>query len=43
VLRIVDALPTLYLIGLVVIYVSDEGQRVGDIAASTVVVNERGA
>jgi uncharacterized RDD family membrane protein YckC len=43
VLRIVDALPTFYIVGLVVIYVSDEGQRVGDIAASTVVVNERGA
>ena len=43
VLRIVDALPTFYIVGLVVIYVSDEGQRVGDIAASTVVVKERGA
>lgn len=40
VLRVVDALPTLYIIGLVVIFFSDEGQRVGDIAASTVVVEE---
>jgi uncharacterized RDD family membrane protein YckC len=37
VLRIVDAFPFLYLLGIVVIAVTDEGQRVGDIAASTVV------
>lgn len=41
VLRVVDALPTFYIIGLVVIFLSDEGQRVGDLAASTVVVKER--
>lgn len=38
VLRIVDALPTLYLVGLIVILLSDEGQRLGDIAGSTYVV-----
>lgn len=38
VLRVVDALPFLYLIGAVVILVTDGGQRVGDLAASTVVV-----
>ena len=41
VLRVVDALPAFYIVGLVVILVSDEGQRVGDIAASTAVVEER--
>lgn len=45
VLRIVDGLPAFYLVGLVVIFLTDERQRVGDLAADTVVVRsrERGA
>jgi uncharacterized RDD family membrane protein YckC len=38
ILRIVDALPTLYLLGAILILVSDDEQRLGDIAANTVVV-----
>ena len=39
ILRIVDALPTLYIVGFAVMYlVSDDRQRVGDIVADTVVV-----
>jgi uncharacterized RDD family membrane protein YckC len=39
VLRIVDALPTLYLVGFAVMYlVSDRKQRVGDLVADTMVV-----
>ncbi|WP_255195285.1 RDD family protein [Halorarius litoreus] len=37
-LRIVDALPTLYLIGLLLILVTDDNQRLGDLAADSVVV-----
>lgn len=37
-LLIVDNLPTAYLIGIALIFVTDENQRVGDIAADTVVV-----
>jgi uncharacterized RDD family membrane protein YckC len=38
VLRIVDALPVFYLLGIVVAYVTDEHQRIGDLAGGTVVV-----
>jgi uncharacterized RDD family membrane protein YckC len=38
VLRIVDALPFLYVLGLVLIVVTDRNQRLGDIVADTVVV-----
>jgi uncharacterized RDD family membrane protein YckC len=38
VLRIVDALPTLYIIGIILIAVNDDEQRLGDMAASTYVV-----
>lgn len=38
VLRIVDALPVLYLIGIIVIFLTDRNQRVGDLVADTVVV-----
>jgi len=38
VLRIVDALPTLYLVGIALIAINDDDQRVGDMAASTYVV-----
>lgn len=38
-LRIVDALPAFYLIGIVAAYLTDNHQRLGDLAGSTVVVN----
>jgi len=38
VLRIVDGLPIFYLLGLVVVAVSKENQRIGDMAAGTLVV-----
>lgn len=38
VLRIIDALPFLYLLGIILIFVTDRKQRLGDIAADTVVV-----
>lgn len=43
-LRIIDALPVLYLIGLLAIVLTDRKQRLGDIVADTVVVRsvERG-
>lgn len=40
-LRIVDALPFLYIVGLVAIYVTDRKQRVGDIVADTIVVKAK--
>jgi len=39
VLRIVDGLPMFYLLGIVVAYLTDEHQRIGDLAGSTVVVS----
>lgn len=45
VLRIIDGLPgALYVVGLITIYLTDERQRLGDLAADTVVVRaaERG-
>lgn len=38
VLRIVDVLPFLYLVGIVVIFLTDRNQRLGDLVADTVVV-----
>lgn len=38
VLRLVDALPVLYVLGIVVAYLRDEHQRIGDVVADTVVV-----
>ena len=38
VLRIIDALPFFYLIGIIVIYVSDDNQRIGDLVGDTYVV-----
>lgn len=38
VLRIVDALPGMFLLGAVLILLTERGQRVGDLAAETVVV-----
>ena len=37
-LRLVDVLPVLYLVGFVLLLVTDRTQRLGDIAADTVVV-----
>lgn len=41
VLRIIDALPFLYLLGIIIVFVTDRNQRLGDIAADTVVVRAR--
>lgn len=38
--RIVDMLPTAYLVGLVAMLVSKDGKRLGDLAAGTIVVRE---
>lgn len=40
-LRIVDALPFFYLIGLIAIYLTDRNQRLGDLLADTVVVKTK--
>ncbi len=40
ILRIIDALPFLYIIGMIVIHDSDLNQRVGDRAAETIVITE---
>jgi uncharacterized RDD family membrane protein YckC len=40
-LRIVDILPGVYLVGIVSILVSERNQRIGDLAAGTLVVRER--
>lgn len=37
-LRVVDVLPGFYILGLVVILLTDENQRIGDVVAGTVVV-----
>ncbi len=37
-LRIVDALPFLYIVGIIAVVLTDDEQRVGDLAASTLVV-----
>jgi uncharacterized RDD family membrane protein YckC len=41
VLRVVDALPAFFLLGSVLIVLTDRGQRVGDLAAETVVVETK--
>lgn len=41
VLRVVDALPFLYVIGLVCVAVTKKNQRIGDLAAGTLVVRMR--
>jgi len=38
VLRIVDALPTLYIIGMLLVYTNDDNQRLGDMIGDTYVV-----
>ena len=43
VLRLVDSLPTLYLIGMISVIVTAHNQRLGDLAAGTIVVRERAA
>ena len=39
-LRIVDALPFFYILGMILIAVTAKKQRVGDLAASTIVVKK---
>ncbi|QLD84904.1 RDD family protein [Natronomonas halophila] len=41
VLRIVDALPFFYLVGLAAIYFTDRNQRLGDLLADTIVVETK--
>jgi len=41
-LRVVDQLPGVYAVGIVTMLVSSRSQRLGDLAAGTVVVHERG-
>lgn len=36
--RIIDMLPTLYIIGIIIILVTEKNQRIGDLAAHTIVV-----
>jgi uncharacterized RDD family membrane protein YckC len=40
-LRIVDILPTFYLVAIVTIFISRKNQRLGDMAAGTIVVREK--
>jgi uncharacterized RDD family membrane protein YckC len=42
-LRLVDALPSAYMIGVITILVTPRSQRLGDLAAGTIVVRERRA
>jgi uncharacterized RDD family membrane protein YckC len=39
-LRVIDFLPTFYLVGIISIFVSSKNQRLGDIVAGTVIVRE---
>ena len=41
ILRVVDGLPGGYLVGMVTMFISRQGKRVGDYAAGTIVVKER--
>lgn len=41
ILRIVDGLPTFYLLGIIVVAVSQKNQRLGDMAAKTLVVRAK--
>src|SRR5438876_382409 len=41
--RLVDFLPLYYAVGAVTMFVNQRGQRLGDLAAGTVVVRDRGA
>jgi uncharacterized RDD family membrane protein YckC len=41
-LRIVDSLPALYALGILSIFLTSRNQRIGDLAAGTVVVHDRG-
>lgn len=40
-LRIIDTLPTLYILGILLILVTEDNQRLGDIVGNTVVVRTR--
>lgn len=39
ILRYVDMLPTLYLLGFIIVAISEKNQRLGDMAAGTIVVS----
>jgi uncharacterized RDD family membrane protein YckC len=41
VLRIIDALPVFYLLGFIIVALSKRNQRLGDMAAGTIVVRDR--
>jgi uncharacterized RDD family membrane protein YckC len=41
VLRIVDFLPAFYLVGMLAIFITNQNQRLGDVAAGTLVVRDR--
>lgn len=41
ILRIIDVLPIFYLLGIILVFVTDRNQRLGDIAADTIVVRAR--
>ena len=40
-LRLIDALPGFYLVGIATLFVTGSGKRIGDYAAGTIVVRER--
>ena len=42
-LRLIDALPSAYMVGIISILVTSRSQRLGDLAAGTIVVRERSA
>jgi uncharacterized RDD family membrane protein YckC len=41
IIRLVDILPAFYLVGIIAVLVTDQNQRLGDLAAGTLVVRER--
>ena len=41
ILRIIDSLPGFYLVGIICVFVTAKNQRLGDLAAGTIVVRER--
>lgn len=43
ILRVIDSLPFLYLVGIIVVYITDREQRIGDLAANTIVVRAQQA
>jgi uncharacterized RDD family membrane protein YckC len=43
IIRLIDALPSFYLVGIITMLVSSRNQRLGDIAAGTIVIRDREA